>query len=177
MTQRFVRSTDATCDGPREHPSIDKEAGVDREPILICYDGSDESVRAIHAASIALAGRRAVVVDIGPVLTGAESYEAISPGVDVALLEQLNLESAHERASEGAKVARRAGFFAQPDAALSAPTWQGIIDLADEIDAALIVVGSRGLKGAREVFEGSVSHEVAKHARCPVLVVPQQAAN
>jgi hypothetical protein len=120
---------------------------MDREPILICYDGSDESKRAIHAASIALAGRNAVVVDIGPVLT----------------------------ATEGAQVARRAGFSAETHAALSAPTWQGIIDLGDEIDAALIVVGSRGFKGAREVFEGSVSHEVAKHARCPVLVVPPPA--
>jgi nucleotide-binding universal stress UspA family protein len=118
-----------------------------------------------------------VVVDIGSVLTGAESYAALSPGVDVALLQELNLESAHERAAEGAKIARRAGFSAEPHATLSAPTWQGIIDLADEIDAALIVVGSRGLKGAREVFEGSVSHEVAKHASCPVLVVPPPPAH
>jgi nucleotide-binding universal stress UspA family protein len=146
---------------------------MDREPILICYDGSDESVYAIHAASVALAGRRAVVVDIGPVLTGAESYAALSPGVDVSVLQKLNLESARERATEGAKVARRAGFDAQSRAELSAPTWQGIVDLADELDAALIVVGSRGLNGAREVFEGSVSHEVARHARCPVLVVPR----
>ncbi|MFL5953807.1 MAG: universal stress protein [Gaiellaceae bacterium] len=150
---------------------------MDREPILICYDGSEESVRAIHAASITLAGRRAVVVDIGPVLTGAESYAAIAPGVDVAMLQQLNLQSAQERANEGAKVARRAGFDAQTHVELSAPTWQGIIDLAGEIDAALIVVGSRRLNGAREAFEGSVSHQVTKHANCPVLVVPAPRAD
>lgn len=145
---------------------------MDREPILICYDGSEDSVRAIHAASVALAGRRAVVVDIAPVLTGAESYAAISPGVDVTMLQQLNLQGARERASEGAKIARRAGFDAQTRAELAAPTWEGIVDVADEIDAALIVIGSRGRNGASEVFERSVSHQVTKHARCPVLVVP-----
>jgi hypothetical protein len=28
------------------------------------------------------------------------------------------------------------------------------------------------LNGARELFEGSVSHEVAQHARRPLLIVP-----
>jgi nucleotide-binding universal stress UspA family protein len=46
------------------------------------------------------------------------------------------------------------------------------VDVADTIDAAVIVLGSRGLKGAREVFEGSVSHDVAEHAGRPVLIVP-----
>jgi nucleotide-binding universal stress UspA family protein len=54
---------------------------------------------------------------------------------------------------------------------------QGTIDVADEIDAAPIVVGSRDLRGAREDFEGSVSYEVAKHASCPVLVVPPPPAH
>ena len=44
--------------------------------------------------------------------------------------------------------------------------------MADEIDAAVIVLGSRGLKGIRERFEGSVSHEVAEHVGRPVLIVP-----
>jgi nucleotide-binding universal stress UspA family protein len=36
----------------------------------------------------------------------------------------------------------------------------------------VIVLGSRGLKGAREAFEGSVSHQVAEQAGRPVLIVP-----
>jgi nucleotide-binding universal stress UspA family protein len=46
------------------------------------------------------------------------------------------------------------------------------LEVADEIDASLIVVGSRGLTGAREVVEHSVSHDVARHADRPVLLVP-----
>jgi nucleotide-binding universal stress UspA family protein len=53
-----------------------------------------------------------------------------------------------------------------------APTWEGIVDVADEVDAAFIVTGSRGLTGARSVLEGSVSRDVAERAGRPVLVVP-----
>jgi nucleotide-binding universal stress UspA family protein len=52
---------------------------------------------------------------------------------------------------------------------------QGTIDVADEIDAGPIVVGSRDLMGAREVFEGSVSYEVAKHASCRCSFPPPPA--
>ena len=50
-------------------------------------------------------------------------------------------------------------------------TWQGIVDVTDELDAAVIVVGSRGLGGLREFTRGSVSHDVATHARRTVLIV------
>jgi nucleotide-binding universal stress UspA family protein len=141
------------------------------EPILICYDGSQSAEHSFGAAAGVLAGRKAIVADIGPVLTGAESYAAVSPGINIALLEQENLAGALERAEHGAELARRAGFDAEARAELSAPTWEGIVDLANEVDAAVIVIGSRGLKGVRERLEGSVSHQVAQNSGRPVLIV------
>jgi len=141
-------------------------------PILICYDGSDGARRAIEAAAELFGKRRAVVLDIGPVLTPAESLAATAPVTAAQLFEEQNEGEAEQRSRDGAEQARRAGFDAEARADVEAPTWQGIVDVANEIDAAVIVVGSRGLKGARELFEGSVSHEVAEHAGRPVLIVP-----
>lgn len=44
--------------------------------------------------------------------------------------------------------------------------------LAASEDADLLVVGSRGLGGFRGLLMGSVSQQVASHARRPVVVVP-----
>lgn len=51
-------------------------------------------------------------------------------------------------------------------------TWQRIVEVADELGAAVVVIGSRGLTGLRELTEGSASHDVAAHSRRPVLIVP-----
>jgi nucleotide-binding universal stress UspA family protein len=146
---------------------------MDDAPILICYDGSADSDRAIDAAAVLLGPRRAVVVDIGPTLTAAESVAAVSAVVPGNAFDDLNTDSALEKARAGADRAREAGFESEPRAELKEPVWKSIVDVADEIDAAVIVLGSRGLKGVREQFEGSVSHEVAEHAGRPVLIVPR----
>jgi len=143
--------------------------------ILICYDGSDSAKLAIDAAAEILGPRRAVVLDVGPPLTAAESLAVMAPVAPGAAFEDLNEDDARQRAQVGADRARRAGFDAEARAGLAAPTWQGIVDVADEIDAAVIVLGSRGLNGARELLEGSVSHEVAQHAGRPLLIVPPPA--
>ena len=48
-----------------------------------------------------------------------------------------------------------------------------ICELANNWSADLIAVGSRGLKGLKEMFLGSVSNYVTHHAPCSVLIVRQ----
>lgn len=145
---------------------------MDEKPVLICYDDSDASRRAIDIAAAVLGTWRAVVLDVGPYVTEAESIALTSSVVPGSAFEDVNESDALRRAGHGAELAREAGFVAEASARLGAPTWEAIVDTADEIDAALIVMGSRGLHGAKEVLDGSVSHRVAEHSGRPVLIVP-----
>lgn len=54
-------------------------------------------------------------------------------------------------------------------AALLGPRRVGV---ADELDAAVIVIGSRGMTGVKKIFDASVSQQVAEHAGRRVLIVP-----
>ncbi|MFL5962112.1 MAG: universal stress protein [Gaiellaceae bacterium] len=120
-----------------------------RDVILFCYDGSAEAKRSMESAADLLNTRDAVVVDVGSFLTGAESLAALSPGVDVPTLEQLNRDAALERAEDGVAYARRFGFDATARQMLADPAWEGILEVADDVDASVIVVGSRGSRAPR----------------------------
>jgi nucleotide-binding universal stress UspA family protein len=148
-----------------------QQANADKQ-ILICYDGSNDATRAIDAAAALLGPRRAVVLEVAPAMTFAEGVAATSSVVPGGAFEDLNKADALRRAEAGATHARLAGLHAVARATIASATWQGIVDVADEIDASVIVIGSRGLSGLREFARGSVSHEVATHARRPVLIVP-----
>jgi nucleotide-binding universal stress UspA family protein len=71
---------------------------------------------------------------------------------------------------QAAADARRAGveaevFARQGDAA------DAIIDIAEEQRCDLIVVGNRGMTGAKRFLLGSVPNRVSHHAPCSVLIV------
>jgi nucleotide-binding universal stress UspA family protein len=46
-----------------------------------------------------------------------------------------------------------------------------IVHLAEDLDAGLIVMGSRRRGGIRRALMGSVSDAVVRHAHCPVMIV------
>ena len=139
-------------------------------PMLICYDGSEGARRAIDAAAELVCGRATVVLAVAAPLTASQALDSLATVEEAP--EEVNQEAAAVCAAQGAAYARRTGLIAEARGEIAAPTWKGIVDVADELDAAVIVIGSRGLRGAREIVEGSLSHEVAEHAGRPVLIVP-----
>ena len=145
--------------------------GAEDAEILVCYDGSDDAKRAVDAAAALLGPRHAVVLNVAPANTHADGVAATSSLVPGGACEDRNTADALIRAEAGAARARRAGLDAEARATSARTTWQGIVEVADELEAAAIVIGSRGL-GAGELARGSLSHAVATHARRPVLIVP-----
>ena len=146
---------------------------MDDRPTLICYDGTASAQGALAVAAQLLAGRRAIVLNVGPLPIVADTYAEVGPGP--AELDRVVFDEAMQRAEAGAELARHLGLDAVAHADVDSPAWQGIVEVATGVDAAVIVVGSRGLQGLRGLVEGSVSHDVVRHAGRPVLVVPEAA--
>jgi nucleotide-binding universal stress UspA family protein len=146
-------------------------------PVLIAYDGSPHARAAIEHAGRTLQHGRAVVA------TAWTSFERTAPAALLALpggivrgaaedLDAVNRAEAEEMAADGAEMARAAGFDAEARALESGgPYFAALVRLADELDAAAIVVGSRGRSRLAAGILGSVSTGVLHHTGRPVLVV------
>jgi len=141
-----------------------------RGPVVFAYDGSELSKLAIEEAGRQLApGREAIVLtvwqpfDVGFVPTVALRLNA-AEAVEVR-------DAAERTAADGASLAEAAGFKARGLEVELAPTWKGIVHVAEEHDATLIVLGSHGRMGLAGVLLGSVAEAVAAHSRRSVLIV------
>jgi len=75
--------------------------------------------------------------------------------------------------TEAEKVREAGGTLTQAHLRMGKADVQ-IVDLAEELGAGLVVVGSRGLGGIKRALMGSVSDSVMRHAHCPVLVVREE---
>ena len=141
------------------------------QPVLIAYDGSPASAAAIQVAGDLLGPRPAIVTNVwAPMLIAGPGGGAMP--ADLPQLESKLAEAADRTAHEGAQRASDAGFEAEPRTISEAPTWLGIVSLAEELDAAAIVVGARGLSGFKSALLGSTSNGVVHHTKRPVVVIP-----
>jgi nucleotide-binding universal stress UspA family protein len=142
-------------------------------PVLFAYDGSELAQIAIEQAAHELApGRDALVLcvwqpaDVGFVPVGDRRFDA----QDATEVET----AAAETAAQGASLAEEAGFRAQSLTVKGAPTWKGIVEVADERGASLIVLGSHRRSGVVGHLLGSVTAAVVAHSARSVLVVHQR---
>jgi nucleotide-binding universal stress UspA family protein len=150
-------------------------------PLLLCYDGSADAVHAIERAGALFTGSRAVVATVWERLAsfdaGAWLDEIGSSTVDDHYLDRRQAEQAAGVAADGVRVAQQTGLDAVPvSVEATGPVWQTILELADQHDAATIVMGSRGLTGLRSMLHGSVSSAVADHAERPTLIIRRSTA-
>ncbi|HEU0250179.1 MAG TPA: universal stress protein [Solirubrobacteraceae bacterium] len=139
-------------------------------PVLLAYDGCDLAGFAIEQAGLQLAPRREALVvcvwqtgDVGFLPVDGRHLKA-AQATDVRA-------AAEETAARGASLAEKAGFRARSLALEAAPTWKGIVEVAERDDASLIVLGSHRRTGLAGHFLGSVAGAVVAHSERSVLVV------
>ncbi|NRQ32738.1 universal stress protein [Nonomuraea sp. NN258] len=142
--------------------------------ILVAYDGSADARAAIEFAAKNLAAGPTVVLTVWePLLVQLRKYPLAAAGLGPDTEDEARAH-AEQHAKEGAELAIASGLSEVSHRAVAdnESIWKTIVDVADEIDAAVIVTGSRGLAGVRSVLLGSVSNHVLHHAHRPTLIVP-----
>jgi nucleotide-binding universal stress UspA family protein len=154
------------------------DTGVRTPRVLVGYDGSPSAVNAIEAAATLLPSATAAILNLWePPFTSPELRHRIFERATNAealgrMLETEGRAEAERLAGNGVKLARAAGWDAEP---LVKRTFGGdgyqFARTAEELDADLMVVGSRGTGGMRASM-GSVSELVVHVSPVPVLVVP-----
>jgi nucleotide-binding universal stress UspA family protein len=142
--------------------------------VLIAYDGSQHARDAIARAGETLRPGPAVVATAWTSFADAAPHallrDAVRPVVED--LDVAGREEAEALAAEGAELARAAGFDAEPRAVRAGGAFfAALIEAADELDAQVIVAGSRGRSSVAAAVLGSVSTGLLHHTHRPVLVV------
>ena len=141
--------------------------------IVVGTDGSDTAKTAVrYAIDLAreLGARLQIVSAYEPVADQRQREQQATAPSDVAWMVNPHedvialLEQAREDAAL-AGVTKVETFARQGDAA------DAIIDVAEEQRSDLIVVGNRGMTGAKRFLLGSVPNKVSHHAPCSVLIV------
>jgi nucleotide-binding universal stress UspA family protein len=149
------------------------------KPVLFCYDGSDGSKTALAAAVEVIKPADAVVLVVwmpaAVQLARAGSFVVYVP--NEGEIDEQEAAKALQIAEEGAAGARERGYNASARIAqANESVAKTINEIAQEIDAGLVVCGQRGRGAITSALLGSVSHALAAHAKRPVLIAPQHSS-
>ena len=140
--------------------------------IVVGTDGSDTATQAVRQAvdlALAIGAKIELVSAYEPVPAQRLSKErrqapedlqwAINPREDV----DVTLEAA-------AELARAAGVPVNVYPRQGDPA-DAILDVAEEQGSDLVIVGNKGMTGAKRFLLGSVPNKVSHHAPCSVLII------
>jgi nucleotide-binding universal stress UspA family protein len=136
--------------------------------ILLATDGSSHAeLAAMKAVELAKStGARLHVVAVGRTFPAAV-YDVYTE----AWREDLRREAQEVLDAQVKKIEEAGGTVAIAHLKMNESRDEAIVHLAEEIDADLIVIGSRGFGGLKRALLGNVADSVVRHAHCPVLVV------
>ncbi len=154
--------------------------------ILVPYDGSADAQAAIDHVAELMPGAKATVLTVWePIMDALLRTGSLGAGMGVGLAgayaESESIDAALNaaalaRATEGAERAAAAGLIADARCeGRDGDVANTILVAAAEVDADLVVMGTRGLGGVKSFLLGSVSAAVVHHADRAVMVVPSAA--
>jgi nucleotide-binding universal stress UspA family protein len=147
--------------------------------IVVGTDGSRSSRRAVEKA-VEIASKFDATVHIVQAYKGVEETvaTAMASGAMVTAEPELGAAAKEEHDAVGGGLEARAeelrsrGVTIETHAVSGSPA-PAILETAEAVGADLIVVGNRGMTGAKRIL-GSVPNTLSHHAACAVLIVPTE---
>lgn len=140
--------------------------------IVVGTDGSDTATEAVRQAIelAALAGAELNIVSAyAPVSSSRVQKEEQGAPADIQYeigpREDVNLVL-----DAAAAKAKHAGVEVQTHPVEGDPA-DGLLNTAEKTEADLIIVGNKGMTGARRFLLGSVPNNVSHHAPCSVMII------
>ena len=140
--------------------------------IVVGTDGSDTAAEAVRQATelAKLSNARLDIVSAyEPIPRQRVQEEQRSAPGDVQY-EIGPREDVNATLDNAAGTARKEGLEVEAHAREGDPA-DAILDVAEEVKADLIVVGNKGMTGARRFLLGSVPNKVSHHAPCSVIII------
>jgi nucleotide-binding universal stress UspA family protein len=140
--------------------------------IVVGTDGSETAGTAVDAAVrlADLSGATLEIVSAYEPVSGQrlrEEARQVPPDLQWMVNRRADVDATLHNAAERA---RDAGVTAQVYAREGDPA-DAILDVAEELGADLIVVGNKGMTGAKRFLLGSVPNKVSHHAPCAVMII------
>lgn len=127
--------------------------GAQHGPVVVGDDGSPSAARAVRAAAQLFPDRRLVIAVVGDCEASDDARDLVEAGT----AEIVSIE--------------RQGSWMRPGRTVA----DALSELAGELGAAVVAVGSQGHSARRELLLGSVAKAVLHRVQRPVLVVPHRA--
>ena len=140
--------------------------------IVVGTDGSDTATQAVREAvdlAKAVGAKIELVSAYEPVSNQRLQGERRDAPEDVQW--SINpKEDVEATLSDAAAIAEAAGVTVEKLARRGDPA-DAILDVAEETEADLIIVGNKGMTGAKRFLLGSVPNKISHHAPCSVLII------
>jgi len=139
------------------------------DSIVVGTDGSETAKRAVTEA-VRLAKALGAQVHVVSAYEPLRARVTGAPEGAAQVWQPLPDDKVESILDQAAAGIRLAGLEVTPHAVRKDPA-DALIQVANEVNATMIVVGSKGMHGARRLALGNVPNKVSHQARCNVLIV------
>ncbi len=143
---------------------IPREASMEWKNIVLAVDDSECSRAAVDGAMYLAGTYKGVVTAVSGVDLADEFYAEVPEAADQMM------DKAESALQEVRATAEKKGVSAEFVVRVG-KAHEAVLEVAEEKDGDVIVMGSHGRTGLTKLIMGSVTEKVIGYARCPVMVV------